>query len=111
MDIQVEEFFPANEAEFDELFATEQACYAYLFKLRWPDGFRCPRCGEKQHLDKRTGAAHLLQLRIQPVAHGWHHFSQHQEASEAVVQGHVVHHNAEKRSERSYPSRPRSWQL
>jgi transposase-like protein len=48
MDAQVEEFFPANEAKFDELFATEEACYAYLFKLRWPDGFRCPRCGEKQ---------------------------------------------------------------
>jgi len=49
MDIQLNEFFPANEAKFDELFATEEACYAYLFKLRWSDGFRCPRCGEKQH--------------------------------------------------------------
>ena len=25
-------------------FATEGACHAYLFGLRWPDGFVCPRC-------------------------------------------------------------------
>lgn len=39
------EDFPENEAEFDERFGTEQACYDYLFKMRWPDGFRCPKCG------------------------------------------------------------------
>jgi hypothetical protein len=24
---------------------TEQGCREYLFRLRWPEGFRCPRCG------------------------------------------------------------------
>jgi transposase-like protein len=41
--------FPENEAEFDDIFSTEEACYAYLFKLRWPDGFRCHRCSNKQY--------------------------------------------------------------
>lgn len=30
--------------EFEERFATEEACREYLFKLRWPEGFCCPRC-------------------------------------------------------------------
>ena len=25
--------------------STEAACRAYLAQLRWPDGFRCPKCG------------------------------------------------------------------
>jgi len=31
--------------ELEERFSTDQACQAYLFALRWPDGFVCPRCG------------------------------------------------------------------
>ena len=27
-------------------FATEEACLRYLERLRWPDGFVCPRCGK-----------------------------------------------------------------
>ena len=29
-------------------FATEEACREYLVQLRWPDGFRCPRCGSEK---------------------------------------------------------------
>jgi transposase-like protein len=36
--------FPRDLAEFERRFATEAACRAYLLQLRWPDGFRCPRC-------------------------------------------------------------------
>lgn len=39
------EEFPRSLAEFEAQFDTEQACRDYLFRLRWPDGFRCPRCG------------------------------------------------------------------
>lgn len=31
--------------EFDKWFPSEDACVAYLFRLRWPDGFVCPACG------------------------------------------------------------------
>jgi transposase-like protein len=37
--------FPKTLLEFDERFGTEQACRDYVFRLRWPEGFRCPRCG------------------------------------------------------------------
>jgi transposase-like protein len=32
--------------QFQEAFADEKSCAAYLFKMRWPDGFVCPRCGD-----------------------------------------------------------------
>jgi transposase-like protein len=31
-------------AELETRFGTEQACRDYLLKLRWPEGFVCPRC-------------------------------------------------------------------
>ena len=36
--------YPRNVSEFEEQFATESSCRDYLFALRWPNGFRCPRC-------------------------------------------------------------------
>jgi transposase-like protein len=37
--------YPRNQAEFEAQFGTDDACRAYLERLRWPEGFRCPRCG------------------------------------------------------------------
>src|ERR1700694_3446663 len=39
------ENYPRNLKEFDTRFGSEEACREYLLHLRWPDGFRCPRCG------------------------------------------------------------------
>lgn len=39
------EDYPRNILELEERFATEEACREYLGRLRWPDGFVCPRCG------------------------------------------------------------------
>ena len=39
------EDYPRTLSEFEARFAAEEACRAYLVQLRWPDGFRCPRCG------------------------------------------------------------------
>ena len=32
-------------AEFDRLFPNEDTCKEYLIHQRWPDGVKCPRCG------------------------------------------------------------------
>ena len=40
------ESYPRNLAEFEARFSSEEACREYLVRLRWPEGFRCPRCGE-----------------------------------------------------------------
>ena len=41
------EDYPANLIEFENRFWTEAECRAYLEKIRWPDGFRCPQCGNQ----------------------------------------------------------------
>lgn len=38
------EDYPRNLTEFGARFGTEEACREYVFQLRWPAGFRCPRC-------------------------------------------------------------------
>jgi transposase-like protein len=42
------EDYPRNLAEFETRFSTEAACREYLVRLRWPEGFRCPRCGGRK---------------------------------------------------------------
>jgi hypothetical protein len=37
--------FPRTLLEFQAQFPDEAACWAYLRRARWPDGFVCPRCG------------------------------------------------------------------
>jgi transposase-like protein len=43
--------------EFQERFASEEACREYLFASRWPDGFVCPGCGAA-----RAGEMHRRRL-------------------------------------------------
>lgn len=42
------EDYPKTLLEFEQRFGTEKACLEYLFQLRWPEGFRCPRCGYEE---------------------------------------------------------------
>ena len=37
---------PKTVLELEQWFATDDACREYLFQLRWPNGFVCPRCHE-----------------------------------------------------------------
>ena len=39
------EDYPRDLLELEARFSSEEACRRYLFQLRWPDGFQCPRCG------------------------------------------------------------------
>ena len=36
-------------AEFHRLYGMEGQCHAALVKMRWPDGFACPRCAGRSH--------------------------------------------------------------
>ncbi|MBZ0265036.1 transposase, partial [bacterium] len=33
--------------EFKERFPDEDACFDYMVKVRWPNGFFCPRCSHQ----------------------------------------------------------------
>ncbi len=42
------ENYPKTLEEFEARFSREEACRNYLFQLRWPNGFSCPRCGHEK---------------------------------------------------------------
>lgn len=43
------EDYPKTLMEFESRFSSEEKCRQYLVQLRWPEGFRCPRCGGAKH--------------------------------------------------------------
>lgn len=49
-----------TEHNLRTLFSSEQHCVSYLFRKRWPHGFRCPFCGT---LQKEMAAAHIVVCR------------------------------------------------
>lgn len=49
------EDYPQTLSEFERRFASEEACRAYLAQLRWPEGFRCPRCKADRSWSTRAG--------------------------------------------------------
>ena len=40
----MQEDYPRTQAEFEAWFDSEEACRDYVARIRWPDGFVCPRC-------------------------------------------------------------------
>jgi len=47
--------YPKTLMELERQFSTEEACREYLFRLRWPSGFRCPRCGHAKAWTRADG--------------------------------------------------------
>lgn len=45
----ISEDFPTSEIEFEKRFRSDKACYDYLFKMKWPNGFICPKCGHQYY--------------------------------------------------------------
>lgn len=50
----MEHHYPKNLEEFEKEFSTEEDCRDYLFELRWPEGFICPKCGNNRYWKVRT---------------------------------------------------------
>lgn len=42
------EDYPRTLKELEQRFADVEACREYLFRLRWPEGFICPRCEARE---------------------------------------------------------------
>src|SRR3954469_9504241 len=45
---------PQDFLEFNARFGTDEQCREYLFRARWPDGFRCDGCGHDHAYTLRT---------------------------------------------------------
>ncbi|MBI5767119.1 MAG: transposase, partial [Verrucomicrobia bacterium] len=52
------EDYPKALLELEQRFSDEAACRAYLFGLRWPQGFVCPQC-QAQNAWPMTGGRWL----------------------------------------------------
>jgi len=49
------EDYPRTILEFERRFSTEEGCREYLCRMRWPSGFRCPRCAHEVAWRTRRG--------------------------------------------------------
>jgi transposase-like protein len=49
------EDYPKTLMDLEKRFSTEEACRDYLFELRWPSGFCCPRCGHDSAWNRSDG--------------------------------------------------------
>lgn len=52
------ENYPKTVLEMEDRFNTEAACLEYLWQLRWPEGFLCPRCEGRDAWHVRRGLYH-----------------------------------------------------
>ena len=69
-------YAPMDLVTFQKKFRTERACQKRLFLMKWPDGYFCPRCGEKKYyrIEKRglfqcAACAHQTSLTAGTVMH------------------------------------------
>lgn len=62
--------YPKTILEFEKCFSTEEACREYLAKLRWPNGFRCPRCNHDKawHMERGVYWCHMCDYQVSVTA-------------------------------------------
>ena len=63
--------------DFQRRFSTEEDCSEFLFARRWPDGWKCPRCGaakcypiRKRGLYECAACGHQVSVTAGTVLHG-----------------------------------------
>lgn len=68
-----------NLKEFMDRFQTEEDCRDYFFRVKWADGFKCPKCGQEKYvfLKKRnlyqcSQCGHQASLTAGTIMHGSH---------------------------------------
>jgi len=54
------EVYPENLAEMMDMFPTEESCLQYLSIIRWPNGYECVRCSDKNSLKIGRGLYRCL---------------------------------------------------
>src|SRR5450755_1344672 len=94
------EDYPRTLQEFEARFSTEEGCREYLFRLRWPEGFRCPRCGCGKAWAVRATLFQCSSCDFQTSVTGWHRVPGYAEAPLRLVSGDVVCDQPEERRQR-----------
>lgn len=47
--------YPKTVTDFSDQFPDEESCWTYLEKVRWPNGFDCPKCHGSQSWNTKRG--------------------------------------------------------
>ena len=100
------EEYPKTLAELEREFATEEACAHYLFQLRWPEGFVCPRCGGTQCWTTKRALFNCARCQYQLSVKAGDPFCGIALVSGDVVSGDLVGHQPEERSQRERAATP-----
>ena len=72
------EDYPCTIMDFETKFKSEEACRDYLYQLRWPNGFQCPRCSNdkawplKNALYQCSHCNHKISVIAGTIFHGTH---------------------------------------
>lgn len=53
--------YPKSVEDFRKILWSDKACVDFLIRSRWPDGFKCPACGNKTHWQRRNRTLLLCQ--------------------------------------------------
>ena len=61
----MDEDYPKTLLEFEDRFNTDAACLEYLRKIRWPQGFICPRCDAGQAWHTGNGLYRCKQCELE----------------------------------------------
>lgn len=56
--------FPKSLPDFQRLFPNDAACATYLERMRWRDGFLCPKCGERGEPYRFAKRPQVLRCRV-----------------------------------------------
>jgi predicted nucleic-acid-binding Zn-ribbon protein len=81
-----------NLEEFEKEFNTEEQCLNYLFKLRWENGYRCPRCENEKARQVRGGEIRMPKLWLSNISYCQNNFSRYAQATYIVVSCYLVHY-------------------
>ena len=100
------EDYPQDLLELEARFSTEEACRAYLFPLRWPDGFECPRCQGRKAWPASDLLWECAGCHRPEFGDCWDGISGQPPAIDSVVPGGVVGDQPEERSKRDGPAAP-----
>src|ERR1700722_5436002 len=62
-------------AQFEAMFPDEEACKGYLVARRWPEGVRCPRCGNPAVYDLKSRKWHWQCQKCDPNGYRFSHIA------------------------------------
>jgi hypothetical protein len=92
------EDYPLTVMDLEKRFSTEEACREYLFRLRLPNGFVCPRC-QTPGSWSASRTFYLPDLPLPSLCNRRNDLSGYSQTIDSLVSSRLAHHQQEERSQ------------